>query len=653
MKTQRYRATVILGCFIASVMLAVPNAQSKLFAARSSIRLESERKYIAILNSDVPVFDKAAACRQLALVGTGDAVPVLAGLLDDEILSDYARLALEPIEDPSVDEALRRALDTLEGKLLAGVINSVGARRDGKAVDRLSKLARDPASPVACEAVAALGRIATDEACASILYVLADGPAKLRLAAADACLAAAQSRTAQDRPNDAVRLYDAVRRARVPGHLRASAVYGAILARGSDGTSLLIVQLRTNDPLMVEIALRAARQLPGSEVTRELAAELNKSQPILQVLLIKALADREDAGAYEGIKALAASDSREVRIESLKVLGRLGDVSAVPVLIEAIGTGGPEATIAGTSLRQLNGQGVDRAIIEAMKTAKGKKRSELIDVLADRRSEAAIPVLLTEAASQDQAVAVAAFKALTSLARPNDLPVLVELLAGAASGNVRSQAENAVVAAAGPSKRTAEILEKLKTADRVDVRSSLLRVLGRIAGDQALRTLQSALHDKDEEIRDTAVRALAAWPDSKALDTLSDISQNTSDNTHRVLALRGYVRLLGLDTELSPKEKVAMYKRAMNMARSSDEKKLILAGLANVAHPDALEIIFECANEPQVKNEAILAALKVAQAIADERPKEAKAAAMRIQKIATSPQMRKQARDLAEKIDGQ
>ena len=44
---------------------------------------------------------------------------------------------------------------------------------------------------------------------------------------------------------------------------------------------------------------------------------------------------------------------------------------------------------------------------------------------------------------------------------------------------------------------------------------------------------------------------------------------------------------------------------------------LVLAGLAGAGHRDALEIIFEYADEPQVQNEAVLAALKVAQEMKD------------------------------------
>ena len=57
----------------------------------------------------------------------------------DEHLSAYARYGLEPIADPSADDALRAALAKLQGNQLIGVINSIGKRRDAKAGPALAK----------------------------------------------------------------------------------------------------------------------------------------------------------------------------------------------------------------------------------------------------------------------------------------------------------------------------------------------------------------------------------------------------------------------------------------------------------------------------------------------------------------------------------
>ena len=108
---------------------------------------------IAVLQSDASTFDKARACQQLAALGDSDAVPALAALLADEKLASHARSALESIGDPSAAAALREALGRVQGKLLAGVVNSLGVRRDVHAIAALRKLAEEPGSGVTDEAL--------------------------------------------------------------------------------------------------------------------------------------------------------------------------------------------------------------------------------------------------------------------------------------------------------------------------------------------------------------------------------------------------------------------------------------------------------------------------------------------------------------------
>ena len=104
-------------------------------------------------------FARAKACQRLALVGDKSAVPALAALLSDPKPAHYARLGLEPIPDPAVDAAFREALGKLEGDLLIGVINSIGRRKDLKALDALAKIIHGDNGKAAEAARAALGRI--------------------------------------------------------------------------------------------------------------------------------------------------------------------------------------------------------------------------------------------------------------------------------------------------------------------------------------------------------------------------------------------------------------------------------------------------------------------------------------------------------------
>ena len=117
-------------------------------------------KLVALLRDPgASVYARAKACQRLAVVGDGSAVPAIAPLLADEHLAVYARFALEPLPDPAADDALRAALPKLNGILLVGVINSIGRRRDKKALPMLEKLRYNPDHEVVRAADVALARI--------------------------------------------------------------------------------------------------------------------------------------------------------------------------------------------------------------------------------------------------------------------------------------------------------------------------------------------------------------------------------------------------------------------------------------------------------------------------------------------------------------
>lgn len=90
---------------------------------------EIEQALLEVLQADVPIPAKEYICRQLARIGTDRCVPVLATMLPDAELSDRARLALEAIPTTAADDALRAALDKVEGDQRAGVVNSLDERK--------------------------------------------------------------------------------------------------------------------------------------------------------------------------------------------------------------------------------------------------------------------------------------------------------------------------------------------------------------------------------------------------------------------------------------------------------------------------------------------------------------------------------------------
>ena len=182
-----------------------------------------ETAALAVLASDAGLREKARACQELGDFGGPASVPALAALLGKEHLADYARSGLEGIKDPSAGEAVRTALPTLEGRYLAGAVNSLGVRRDTAAVPALQKLALDPKRGAAEAAIASLGMIATPAAAKTLQTILVSGPAALRVHAAHAALVAAEQLVRDGNTTAARAVLNAVVQALPPGHVATAA----------------------------------------------------------------------------------------------------------------------------------------------------------------------------------------------------------------------------------------------------------------------------------------------------------------------------------------------------------------------------------------------------------------------------------------------
>jgi hypothetical protein len=82
------------------------------------------------------------------------------------------------------------------------------------------------------------------------------------------------------------------------------------------------------------------------------------------------------------------------------------------------------------------------------------------------------------------------------------------------------------------------------------------------------------------------------------------VAKTATEESHRVLAVRGIANLLGLDSEIPADEKALLYAEAMALAGRLDEKRLLLAGLGRVGHKDALTLAESLLSNPNLADEA-------------------------------------------------
>lgn len=592
---------------------------------------EESDKLVAVLGSEAPIFEKAKACQRLAVVGTKDAIPALVKLLGDESLAHYARFALEPIPDPSVDVALLEASSRLKGNLRIGVINSLGMRRCAAATSALAGQIAASDADLAAASAAALGRIGTAEAARFLMGALASSRGSLRSAVAEACLVCAEQLLVAGGAGGsekgagvgaALQLYDAVRAAELPAHVRAAGLQGAIRARGAEGLPLLLEALRSPDGYAFTTAVGLGRSLAGSDVTAALLRSLADLPPPRRALIMGVLADRGDRAALPKLIEAARGGEVEPRVAALRALERLGDASALSTLLDGALAGGDVASAALSTLESLRSPDLDGAIAKELgKQLEGgdaRLRTVLIEVASRREVVAATPALKKAAEGSDEALSLAALRALGKTAGTADLLFLI-----ARSISPRSTAEGeaatealrvAVTRLPDKDASSQKVLEAMEGAP-APTRARLLGVLRDIGGARAIEAVSRTLANPAADTRRASLETLGSWQTEDAADVLLAFLQKTEDVGERRIALESFRKVVG-GLRFPKEQRLSLCQAAMKASRSDDERKVVLATLAAIPAVETLAILTPIFSQAGLRDAACTAAVTIGERIA-------------------------------------
>lgn len=613
--TRKFASPALLGA-----LLALAFSHAALAAEESSS--EKQRKLIAILQSDAPPAEKAIPCKQLAIYGNKEAVPALAPLLLDKELASWARIALEAIPGPEADEALRSALPKLQGNLLIGAINSIGVRRDAKAVDSLAGKLSDADVNIVAAAAAALGNIGGTHAATVLGQNLANARKEVLPAIAEGNILCAERFLLDGKNSEAVPLYEAIRKKSELGQQqRLEATRGAILARQSAGLPLLLEQLRSPARAEFEMALRTARELKGREVTEAIGAELDKSESDRQVSLLLAISDRNDAAVLPRLLQAAQKSSKGVRIAALTQLDRFSDLSSVPVLLSAASeTDSDVATPAKATLTRMEGKTVDAALLKRLPQSAGRTRQVIIELAALRRIHEAVPELLSSAEDKDPGVRRAALGTISTLGSERQVGGLVRLLTNTKNPDDQEEIEKALTAVCSRAgeKCLPEVLPLTKHED-TELRLVGLRTLATIGGREALGALNSAVNDPDESVQTEAVGTLATWPnnwpeDSNVAEPLLKLAESGRKPVHKIQGARGYLLHLQENKKLNNADKLSAFERLQPSLQHPQQKQLAIATLGQIPTAKSLDLLASYASDPAVAEEACLGLVNLAAA---------------------------------------
>lgn len=619
-------------------------------AKNEPLRKAAEERLVRALGSASTRDGKSFLCRQLRTIGTARSVPQLEDLLTDPGLSHMARYALGRIEDPAAAVALHRALGKTAGDVQIGIINTLGERRHREALRDLASLLGSSNSAVAEAAATALGRIGSIEAVRALDASRARASGTFVEHIDNALLLAAEHLAAEGQRGVAIQMYQRFYKLGPQKHFRLAGLRGLAAVGGSRAAPLLIECVKSSDPELRRTAIALTPMAKGQYVTSTLAGALPSLPPEEQEFLVRALGERDDPVAVQAVGAAIRSEHPSVRVAALEALGDLGNSSAVPALLQfAAAADGNEKLVARASLVRLRGKDVDGALVRSLNLEDAKVRVEVIHALARRKAKQASGELFKLVKDEDASVRHEAIRAIGMLGKGPELGGLVALAVRpkeAADRPVIEEAMETVLNRVEDKKgRAAPLLIALGSAP-ADAKPVLLRLLGQTPTPQALTALYAALMDPTDNVREAAVRSLAAWPDAAPAETLLTVARTFPDEQQKMLALQGYVRMAGMS-----QNPTAMYARAMELAEGVEERRLVLNGLGSANSAEAVAIVEPYLKDERLQTDAATAAVQIASRLRQEDPARARAALANVLSAIDDPRIRKQAQDVINEME--
>ena len=532
-----------------------------------------EKRLLDVLASPgTTVYGKQFVCRLLRRIGSAQAVPVLAGLLEDKELAHMARFALQHLGAPQADDALLAALSSAKGDLRLGVVGSLGERGCGKAVSALKELAGANDTVLAAAALRALGRIGGSEAAQALAGARVER--ELRAVKADALLLCADSLLVAGKGEEAESMYKGLTGRSNPSPIRVAAYRGLLTAQGSKAVPTVVGLLADREPQLRQVARAMVTDLPGAEATAAFAAALGEAASETQGVLLDALTSRGDTAAGPAVVALAARTDETVRAAAIRALATIGDATAVPFLAATVAAGGDAGKFAADSLNRMRAAGVDTALMTAAKGSDARIRTVAYAALGARAGQQALPELVALVVTNPH---------------PTDTTALGAML-DAVTRRIRE-----------PDAGAAAMVTGLKVADP-ETKVVLLGLLPQLACAKGLEAVRQSLSTTDKTVGKAAFAALAAWPTAEPFPDLLAAARKKTAGEDRDEAFRACLRMLSLLKE-DPAARTKT-EAVMALAHGQKEQALVLDAVAGAPSLWALEFVEQYQKKKALKDAA-------------------------------------------------
>jgi HEAT repeat protein len=532
------------------------------------------------------------------------------------------------------------------------IIQALGRLRDVPSVAALKREAAAEDRDIriaALDALANIGDIAAAETILAAAGSAQDFWEKQR-ATEDALTLAKRLGEAQHKP-DAEQIYRTLWEKRTDRQVRIAALVGLTELRGD--LADVLAAMKTGDPQIRAVAISLATATPGQAATLKCVAAMEQAAPSDRASLLEILGARADPAALPAILKMFKFPDEQVRSAAMLAAAAIGGEGAAEAIVACVcGAPGKDRDAAVIALGKMSGKEAGTAVAGALKQASDPAvKVALLTVVAARRQTDMADAAAGAVADSDPAVRAAAIRALGAIGGDKQLPALVAILKAPKDAKDQRAAEDALVAACARNlgDRCTDLLAPALADAPPATAASILRVLGAAGSRKAMEAVAAATKSASAETKDAAVRVLAGWPGKEAAPAMLAVAQNSDNPKHRVLVLRGIVRLAALkDTPAADSAK--LLGEAMKSAKTPDEKREVLGGLSAVKTVEALQTAAACLDDEAIREEAAAAVVQIAEGLAKQEPAAVRDAVGKAAKATKNDQLRASAERILARV---
>jgi len=382
---------------------------------------------------------------------------------------------------------------------------------------------------------------------------------------------------------------------------------------GIDAMPLILKAAAHNDSRYRNAAIMMSMSIKESTMVNKWISYFPKAIAEAKPDIIYMLGERGDKAALPVINSSLNSNDPALRSAAAQALARMNGAAAIPDLISYMmkydSPSDQEAAI--SALKTVATTNTLDLLSPVLKNGSPSAKKSAIELIAWKKGHDYFSVIVPFAASPDEQVKASAYKALVSLAGPDNQNELIRLLSETEDPVYIADIQEALAEAAYRSgdqeKRSAVIL---KAMESMTGKEKIIPVLARTGGRDALAVVLKEFEAGTPQMREICFKALTSWSDHTASSALYEISAS-KNKTYEGPAFEGYVRQIR-SSGLPDEQKLLLLRKIMPFALTAERKNRILTEVGRLKTYQSLFFAANYIDDPETSATAAKSAMYIA-----------------------------------------